>query len=480
MMSSGRTITVAAGQLAARPMAMADQTLAAIDRLITRAAEERAELLVLPECAYPAYGIGSPQDYRSASILSSEEYISWLGERAGKCRLTIVSGLVERAGDVLFNGAVLIDARGRVAGRYRKTFLWDKDYEWFAPGERIEPVTTDLGVIGMAICADVRCPEVIATLAAAGADLIAVPTCWFNAPPEKGVHRNPQPEFLIEARSREFGVPFVCANKSGMENEAMGYCGRSLITLGDGSRLAEAPIDEEMLITARLSLARHRRVWMADRWERRLLSDRPPVSPSADHRSVTVAAVPSVVAQERSSGKMGEDLFGPLRKQGVNLAIINVPHSSVAEQVELLANAFDIRACAFPHTCDPVPTPHGTVGCIGARAARSFAAARCLAMDGAQFIAVFDAPEDLSLLRARALENRVFVLAVGERFAAIVSPGGDVLDCTPAGEAKECVATVDLALAADKNMAPNTHVWNGRRPHLYRFRSDREPWPGGL
>ena len=53
MESQRGTIRVAAGQITARLMNEADATLASIEQAITEAAARHAELLVLPECAYP-------------------------------------------------------------------------------------------------------------------------------------------------------------------------------------------------------------------------------------------------------------------------------------------------------------------------------------------------------------------------------------------------------------------------------------------
>ncbi|MGB4257013.1 MAG: carbon-nitrogen hydrolase family protein, partial [Phycisphaerae bacterium] len=221
------TIIAAAGQIEARLMNEAPATLAAIDAAITRAAHLRVQLLVLPECAYPAYLLGSVTSYRAGDHLSGEQFVEWLSERAARFRLHIISGFVEDTGQCLHNAAVLIDDHGREIGRSRKRFLWNADHDWFAPGNDIRAFDTALGRIGVAICAEARVPEVFATLVADGAELIALPTCWINAAREPGQFYNPQVDFLIEARAREFGVPLVCADKSGLELGAVGYVGQS-------------------------------------------------------------------------------------------------------------------------------------------------------------------------------------------------------------------------------------------------------------
>src|SRR5262249_1283523 len=134
-MNSGasQTITVAAAQLAARQMNDATAALDGIATSIKRAAEKRVDLLVLPECAYPAYLIGSVDSYRAGDHLSSEEFVAWLTRRAASHRLHIICGFVEDAKHSLFNSAIFIDDRGRELGRVRKRFLWNADHDWFAP-----------------------------------------------------------------------------------------------------------------------------------------------------------------------------------------------------------------------------------------------------------------------------------------------------------------------------------------------------------
>ena len=65
MSTTGRTVTVAAGQITARLMNEAAETLVALEQAIQQAAAAKVELLVLPECAYPAYLLGSVVSYRA-------------------------------------------------------------------------------------------------------------------------------------------------------------------------------------------------------------------------------------------------------------------------------------------------------------------------------------------------------------------------------------------------------------------------------
>lgn len=462
-----RTITVAAGQIAARLMNEAGETLAALDRVIQTAGQRRVDLLVLPECAYPAYLLGSVTSYRAAGHLTSDAFVAWLAERAAGHRMNIISGFVEDTGDHLHNAAVLIDERGREIGRARKRFLWHADHEWFVPGESAAAFDTPIGRIGIIICAEARDPELIASLVADGAELIAMPTCWINNALEPGQYYNPQVDFIMPARAREFGVPFVCADKFGLELGTVGYIGQSQVLRADGSVAAAAPSTGETVVAARVRVQRPRRVWVPESRRERLLSAAEPVRPAGgDRREITLAAVPTLTANEKFTGAMGEPLFEPLRARGVTLMLANMPQEAIGERLSQVARAHDIFAAGFPERADVHQLGPAKVGCVSGQQLRGFATSRALALSGAEVLLVFDAPDDLALLRTRAVENRVFLAGVNERSAVIVGTDGKVLARTEGGEA---VAGIDLAESGNKLVAPGTDVFSERRVGVYRY-----------
>jgi predicted amidohydrolase len=166
---------------------------------------------------------------------------------------------------------------------------------------------------------------------------------------------------------------------------------------------------------------------------------------------------------------MGEALFEPLRAQDVDLLMLNMSHEQSGERAAMLANAYDISAVGFPTRADVFELGPAKVGCLAGQWARSFAAARALALDGAEVLLFFDAPNDLAILRTRALENRVFVVGASARFAVIISPNGDILARCSSARPTEVLARVDLAEAGNKTVAPETDIFNERRPQICRF-----------
>jgi len=463
-------IRVAAGQLSARLMNEADATRASIDACITEAAAQGAQLLVLPECAYPAYLLGSVASYRAADHMSGEAFVRWLAKRAAETRMHLVSGFVEDAGDVLHNSVVVIDSAGHELGRVHKRFLWNADRDWFQAGGQLDVIQTDLGPLGVLICAEMRVPEMLATLVARGAHCIAMPTCWINAARDPGCYRNPQVEFMVPARAREFGVPVICADKSGLEMPGVGYVGLSRIVRGDGSLAAEAPPTGEALITATLALGPPRRVVISDRWRRQLLTDAPPTRPASNGpREVTLAVVPGALVEQQCGGSTTDAVFVSLQQQGVEIVLAPVRDEQPAEQLAMFANTLDIRAVTFPTTADVRRVGSAQVGVVSGQAIRSFAAARVLALQGAEILMCLDIPDDMALLCTRAVENRVFVAGVSQRSGVIIGPDGTVLARCGPEDPTPVVARIDLAQSGDKVVAPRTDVFDQRRVALYRF-----------
>ena len=247
-----KTIRAAAAQLPGLPMASAKDSLGLIEEAIAEASRASANLVVLPECAYPAYHLGSVEAYRSANLLSSEGFVSQLCGWAKKCAITVVCGFVEDDGNNIHNSAIVIDSTGRECGRHRKCFLWGEDNGCFVRGEHLKPIETPIGKIGVIICADARAPETATSLTKQGAEIIAVPTCWVNVASRPEDYANAQAEFMIEARALECGVPFIAANKFGSENEDLSYCGWSQIVDAKGNVLSKAAPDKADILISEI------------------------------------------------------------------------------------------------------------------------------------------------------------------------------------------------------------------------------------
>lgn len=149
--------------------------------LSVRAARELfgrgAGLVVLPELIVSGYALDPEALAEIAEPLDGPTTSAWT-EVARETGGHLVGGFCERAGDALFNTAVIVGPEG-VLLHYRKLQLFREEKHAFTPGDLGLPVvTTPLGTLGVCLCYDLRFPEIARILALRGAELICVPTAW--------------------------------------------------------------------------------------------------------------------------------------------------------------------------------------------------------------------------------------------------------------------------------------------------------------
>jgi len=99
-----------------------------------------------------------------------------LGEKAAQYGMYIVAGLYEREGNAVYNTAVMIDRKGKVAGKYRKVYLPREEIEGgLTPGTGFPVFDTDFGRVGIMICWDLEYTDPARALTAQGAELVLLP-----------------------------------------------------------------------------------------------------------------------------------------------------------------------------------------------------------------------------------------------------------------------------------------------------------------
>jgi predicted amidohydrolase len=146
--------------------------------LIAQAAEQKADLVVLPE-TLTYYGTGKSMAECAETVPGpSTEYF---GKLAKQHNLYIVAGLVEREGKTLYNTAALLGPEGQLVGKYRKLTLPRGEIEaGITPGHEYPVFETRFGKVGMMICYDGFFPEVARGLTIRGAEVIAWPVWGCN------------------------------------------------------------------------------------------------------------------------------------------------------------------------------------------------------------------------------------------------------------------------------------------------------------
>jgi predicted amidohydrolase len=191
-----------------------DDNIAEAGRLCALCARQGADLVVLPE-KWAAFG---PADALRAAAgpLDDSEPLRAAASWARELGVALVAGSVPEtvpdADGKLANTSVAFDRDGRLAGAYRKLHLFDVDVD----GRRIresdaevagdEPVLAELDGItmGLAVCYDLRFPELFRAYADGGALVVTVPSAFLRRTGRDHW------EVLVRARAIENGL-FVAA-----------------------------------------------------------------------------------------------------------------------------------------------------------------------------------------------------------------------------------------------------------------------------
>jgi predicted amidohydrolase len=214
-----------------------------LQRLQQLATEAKgADLLVVPEMFLTGYNIGVDAVNVLAQGRNGEaaQQVAQIAKTSG---VAILYGYPERAEDgQIYNAVQLIDAQGKRLCNYRKTHLFgDLDHSMFSAGEDDFPLVELNGwTLGFLICYDLEFPENARRLALAGAELILVPTA--NMIPFDFIA-----DVTVRARAYENQCYVAYANYCGNE-EQIHYCGQSSIAAPDGSRIAQAGLDEALIV----------------------------------------------------------------------------------------------------------------------------------------------------------------------------------------------------------------------------------------
>jgi len=138
-----------------------------------------------------------------------------LADAARRNRIWVVAGLTERVGDVVYNTAVLLDRKGRIAGKYRKVHLPREEWKnGVRPGDVYPVFETDFAKVAIQICYDWFFPEPAAIFALKGAQIIFAPT-WGNTLPDEAGRVDGESTFRVRARDNGlYMVPSVYSGNS--------------------------------------------------------------------------------------------------------------------------------------------------------------------------------------------------------------------------------------------------------------------------
>ncbi len=212
-------------------------------RLIANAAEQGARLVVLPEF-FAIMGM-TEQDKVKVREEPGKGYIqSFLSEVARQYKVWLVGGsipLAANAPDKVLNSCLVFDERGEQVARYDKIHLFSLELgnerydeaRTIEPGSQVVVVDSPFGRIGLAVCYDLRFPELFRAMKEV--DIIVLPSAFTETTGK--MHW----EVLVRARAVENLAYVVAAAQGGYHVSGRETHGNSMIVGPWGQVLDRLP-----------------------------------------------------------------------------------------------------------------------------------------------------------------------------------------------------------------------------------------------
>jgi len=247
------------------------------ERLINQAVRQEARLVVLPE-NFAIMGQSERDKVEVREVEGDGPIQEFLAEQAARHGIWLVGGTVPLAADdpdKVRAACLVFDDAGRQVARYDKIHLFDVDLvdsdEQYTESETIEPddrvvvFDSPFGKIGLAVCYDLRFPELFRQQLDAGMEVLVVPAAF------TAITGRAHWEVLVRARAIENLCYVVAADQGGYHLNGRETHGHSMIvdpwgivlnSLARGPGVVSASVDLGRLESARRNFPsiQHRRL----------------------------------------------------------------------------------------------------------------------------------------------------------------------------------------------------------------------------
>ena len=239
-------------------------------------AKEGARLIVLQELHNSLYFCQT----EDVNLFDLAETIpgpstEFFGQLARELGVVIVTSLFEkRAAGLYHNTAVVIEADGTIAGKYRKMHIPDDPayYEkfYFTPGDLgFHPIDTSVGRLGVLVCWDQWYPEAARLMALQGAEMLIYPTAiGYESSDTKEEQERQREAWTTVQRGHAVanGLSVVTVNRVGFEPDpshqtgGIQFWGSSFVAGPQGELLFRAGTEDECEQVVEIDLARSEQV----------------------------------------------------------------------------------------------------------------------------------------------------------------------------------------------------------------------------
>lgn len=214
-----------------------------LETLFSGLPEQRPQLVVLPEL-FGVFGAGEAGQAEVAEAYGSGPMQDTIAELARRHGVWVVAGTIPIQADERYAAAsLLFDDQGVIQARYDKVHLFDaqvndntrsyQESRYTRPGSELVVTDTPFGRLGLAVCYDLRFPELFRALREQGAEIITLPSAFTKV--TGAAHW----ETLVRARAIENQVYMVAPDQGGRHADGRETWGHSMIVDPWGTVVAE-------------------------------------------------------------------------------------------------------------------------------------------------------------------------------------------------------------------------------------------------
>jgi predicted amidohydrolase len=226
-------------------LAEPEKNLATVQRMAAAAAQRGSDILVLPELWSTGYDLENAAHYATTTDAGIFAEVAQLAQQQ---RMAILGSCLSLLGERQYgNTAVYFNQQGQLLAHYSKIHLFQlmDEHLYLTGGDKLSVVETEWGLSGLAICYDLRFPEIFRAYALSGAQMVFLPSEW---PHPRLAHWRT----LLRARAIENQMYVVACNRVG-NSKNTDFFGHSCIIDPWGEIVVEAG-EHEILLTAEIDL----------------------------------------------------------------------------------------------------------------------------------------------------------------------------------------------------------------------------------
>ena len=230
------------------------ENLHTASQLLQQAARQGAQLVALPE-NFALMGMSDQDKFAIAENDHDGPMQCWLADTARELGLWIVAGTLPlKLPDEsrVAPACLVVNAQGERVARYDKMHLFDvevddatrsyRESDTIAPGKKVVVIDTPIGRLGLAICYDLRFPELFRQLSQQGAEVFVLPSAF--TVPTGAAHW----EVLLRARAIENQCVVLAAAQGGTHPNGRRTWGHSMVIDPWGEVLDVLPEGEGFVI----------------------------------------------------------------------------------------------------------------------------------------------------------------------------------------------------------------------------------------